>query len=84
MVTEFLHGIRVIKFNTWESYFLNKINKIRENELKFLKKKKYLEAFVGYFWSCTPTVMSVLTFMTYALLGNQLKPSKVCFCLVVF
>lgn len=77
MMTEFLHGIRVIKFYTWETYFFNKISKIRESELKQLRAKKYLDAFCVYFWACTPILMSVLTFTTYVLLGNQLTPSKV-------
>jgi ATP-binding cassette subfamily C (CFTR/MRP) protein 10 len=77
MMTEFLHGIRVIKFYTWENYFSNKINDIRESELKQLRFKKYLDAFCVYFWACTPILMSVFTFSTYVLIGNQLTPSKV-------
>ena len=78
-MTEVLHGIRVIKFYTWEKYFSNKINDIRECELKQLRNKKFLDAFCVYFWACTPILMSVFTFTTYVLLGNQLTPSKVIF-----
>jgi ATP-binding cassette subfamily C (CFTR/MRP) protein 10 len=78
-MTEFLNGIRVIKFYSWEKYFLNKINIVREKELKQLKAKKYLDAGCVYFWATTPILMSVLTFITYVLLGNKLTPSKVFF-----
>jgi ATP-binding cassette subfamily C (CFTR/MRP) protein 10 len=77
-MTEFLRGIRVIKFNAWEDYFLSKINRIRENELGRLKAKKYLDAFCVYFWASTPILISVFTFITYVYLGNELTPSKVC------
>ena len=76
-MTEFLHGIRVIKFYSWETYFLNRINDIREQELNQLKAKKYLDAGCVYFWACTPILMSVATFSTYVLVGNTLSPSKV-------
>ena len=76
-MTEFLHGIRVIKFYSWETYFLNRINDIREQELNQLKAKKYLDAGCVYFWACTPILMSVATFSTYVLVGNTLSPLKV-------
>ena len=77
-MTEFLNGIRVIKFYSWEKYFLNRINIVREKELKLLKAKRYLDAGFVYFWACTPLIMSVLTFTAYVLLGNVLLPAKVC------
>ena len=76
-MTEFLNGIRVIKFYSWEKYFLNRINGVREKELKLLKEKRYLDAGFVYFWACTPLLMSVLTFSTYVLVGNILVPTKV-------
>jgi ATP-binding cassette subfamily C (CFTR/MRP) protein 10 len=76
-MTEFLNGIKVIKFYAWEKYFLNRINVVREKELKQLKAKKYLDAGCVYFWATTPILMSVFTFITYVLLGNKLTPSKV-------
>jgi ATP-binding cassette subfamily C (CFTR/MRP) protein 10 len=83
-MTEFLYGIRVIKFYSWESYFINRINEIREKELEQLKAKKYLDAGCVYFWACTPILMSVATFTTYILIGNMLSPSKVFTSLALF
>lgn len=84
LMTEFLHGIRVIKFYSWEAYFLKRINEIREEELQQLKAKKYLDAGCVYFWACTPILMSVATFTTYVLVGNTLSPSKVFTSLALF
>ena len=76
-MTEFLSGIKVIKFYAWEECFLNRINEVRGKELNRLITKRYLDAGFIYFWSTTPLIMSVLTFTAYVLLGNRLTPSKV-------
>ncbi|RNA35298.1 multidrug resistance-associated 7 isoform X5 [Brachionus plicatilis] len=84
LMTEFLDGIRVIKFCAWEDYFIKRIDKVREQELGELKSKKYLDAGCVYFWASTPILMSVLTFSTYVWLGNVLTPAKVFTSLSLF
>ena len=76
-MNEILFGIRVIKFYAWESHFESKINDLREAELKSLKGRKYLDAMCVYFWATTPVLISILTFTTYSLMGNQLTAAKV-------
>ena len=49
----------------------------RAAELKSLKGRKYLDAWCVYFWATTPVIISILTFTTYALLGNKLTAAKV-------
>ena len=46
-------------------------------ELKSLKGRKYLDALCVYFWATTPVIISILTFTTYAALGNNLTAAKV-------
>nr|APD26503.1 ATP-binding cassette transporter subfamily C member 10 protein [Brachionus koreanus] len=75
LMTEFLDGIRVIKFCAWEDYFLKRIKIIREQEL---------DAGCVYFWASTPILMSVMTFSTYVWLGNVLTPAKVFTSLSLF
>nr|UOU03344.1 ATP-binding cassette subfamily C10 [Brachionus rubens] len=84
LMTEFLDGIRVIKFCAWEKYFIKRIEKVREQELNQLKSKKYLDAGCVYFWATTPILMSVLTFSTYVWLRNPLTPAKVFTSLALF
>jgi ATP-binding cassette subfamily C (CFTR/MRP) protein 10 len=74
----------VIKFCSWENYFINRINNAREKELSQLKAKKYLDAGCVFFWASTPILMSVLTFITYVKLGNELTPAKVFTSLALF
>jgi len=77
LVSEIIYGIRSIKMNTYENYFINRMNHVRKKELRALRGRKYLDAFCVYFWATTPVLISVLTFSTYTLLGNQLTPAKV-------
>ncbi len=76
-MTEILFGIRVIKFYNWEPHFSQKVADSREQELSYLKGLKYLDAVCVYTWAALPVVISVLTFITYTLLGHQLTAAKV-------
>jgi ATP-binding cassette subfamily C (CFTR/MRP) protein 10 len=57
---------------------------VREKELRQIRAKKYLDAGCVYFWASTPILMSVLTFITYAQLGNKLTAAKVFTSLALF
>jgi ATP-binding cassette subfamily C (CFTR/MRP) protein 10 len=84
LMTEILMSIRVIKFYAWERYFADRINTIRSSELHSLKGRKYLDALCVYFWATTPVLISILTFTTYVLIGNQLTAAKVFTSLALF
>lgn len=77
LMTEILFGIRVIKFYNWEPYFAQKVGECRQQELAHLKAIKYLDAMCVYTWAALPVVISILTFVTYVLLGHQLTAAKV-------
>ncbi|KAG5326417.1 MRP7 protein, partial [Pseudoatta argentina] len=77
LMGEILRGITTIKVNVWEDHFLRNIFKIRENEVKYLRSRKYLDALCVYFWATTPVIIAILTFATYVLLGNQLDAKTV-------
>ncbi|KAK1885150.1 Multidrug resistance-associated protein 7 [Dissostichus eleginoides] len=76
-MTEVLFGIRVIKFYNWEPHFTQKINTCRKEALSHLKALKYLDAMCVYTWAALPVVISILTFLSYTLLGPQLTAAKV-------
>uniref|UniRef100_A0AAQ4QG79 ATP-binding cassette, sub-family C (CFTR/MRP), member 10 n=1 Tax=Gasterosteus aculeatus aculeatus TaxID=481459 RepID=A0AAQ4QG79_GASAC len=77
LMTEILFGIRVIKFYNWEPHFAQKVAGCRERELSHLKALKYLDAMCVYTWAALPVVVSILTFVTFVLLGHQLTAAKV-------
>ncbi|KAJ8384161.1 hypothetical protein AAFF_G00208630 [Aldrovandia affinis] len=77
LMSEVLCGMRVIKFYAWESHFKQKITECRKQELRHLKTIKYLDAVCVYTWAALPVVISILTFITYVLLGHELTAAKV-------
>ncbi|KAG7213689.1 hypothetical protein KM043_002932 [Ampulex compressa] len=77
LIGETLSGITTIKLNVWEEHFLRNIFKLRESEIKYLSGRKYLDALCVYFWATTPVLISILTFSTYVLLGNELNAKTV-------
>ena len=77
LMSELLSGIRVIKCFNWQKFFSRKVNEKRGDELKHLKGRKYLDALCVFLWATTPVIISVLTFITYVLLGNTLTAAKV-------
>ncbi|NWH86570.1 MRP7 protein, partial [Aegithalos caudatus] len=77
LMTEFLSGIRVIKFYAWEKHFSTRINACRAEELQKLRAVSYLDALCVYLWAALPVVVSIAIFVTYVLLGHQLTATKV-------
>uniref|UniRef100_A0ACB8GBZ2 Uncharacterized protein n=1 Tax=Sphaerodactylus townsendi TaxID=933632 RepID=A0ACB8GBZ2_9SAUR len=77
LMTEFLCGMRVIKFYTWEQHFGTRVYGYRAKELKSLRAIKYLDAVCVYLWAALPVVVSIVIFITYVLLGHQLSATKV-------
>ncbi|NXY47604.1 MRP7 protein, partial [Ceuthmochares aereus] len=77
LMTEFLCGIRVIKFYTWEKHFSTRINACRAQELQKLRAVNYLDALCVYLWAALPIIISITIFITYVLLGHQLTAAKV-------
>ena len=72
LMSEILMGIRVIKMHSWEDLFEQRIIHLREQEVKYLKGRKYLDAFCVYFWATTPVIISSLVFGTFVLLNGKL------------
>ncbi|NWY02623.1 MRP7 protein, partial [Nothoprocta ornata] len=77
LMTEFLCGIRVVKFYAWEQHFGARIDACRAKELRKLRTIKYLDAMCVYLWAALPVVVSIVIFLTYVLLGHQLTATKV-------
>ncbi|NXY66448.1 MRP7 protein, partial [Callaeas wilsoni] len=77
LMTEFLCGIRVIKFYAWEKHFSTRINACRAKELQKSRAISYLDAVCVYMWAALPVIVSIAIFVTYVLLGHQLTATKV-------
>ncbi|XP_030766381.1 multidrug resistance-associated protein 7 [Sitophilus oryzae] len=83
IIAEVLRGIRAIKLYVWEEHFMSRISRLRSQELKYLRSRKYLDALCVYFWATTPVLISILTFVTYVLMGNKLTAATVFTCIAL-
>lgn len=54
LMNEILNGMKVLKLYAWEKSFENEIQKIRQKEVKILRKTAYFSAGTSFIWSCAP------------------------------
>ncbi|KAL9928388.1 ATP-binding cassette sub-family C member 10 isoform 1-T2 [Glossina fuscipes fuscipes] len=69
---EVINGAKQIKLHAWEDVFIKKIRALRQGEIKFLSKRKYLDALCVYFWATTPVLMCFFTFGVSVWMGSSL------------
>ncbi|KAL7748549.1 hypothetical protein RI367_005960 [Sorochytrium milnesiophthora] len=79
LMDEVLNGIKVIKLYAWEKFFMKRIFDVREQELATLKSYGYLTATQGFFWNCTPFLVSFATFGVYTWSGTDPLTSEKAF-----
>lgn len=77
LLQEILAGIRVIKLYSWDNIFLNKMAKLREQELKEIRKMRLSSALITTLTLALPVLASVATFICYASYGGKLTPEIV-------
>jgi len=76
LISEALNGIRVLKLYAWEDAFIEKIGKIREQEVYYLGRMNYLIVIFVLCIAGCPTAMPVIIFYTYIATGSQLDGAK--------
>ena len=77
LTNEVLQGIRAIKSYNWESPFAHQLHTIRDAELRGLKSAANMRSLLVCALSVAPSLVAVCSLSTYALLGNDLTPTKV-------
>ncbi|KAM8798712.1 multidrug resistance-associated protein 1 isoform 1-T1 [Eudromia elegans] len=86
LMNEILNGIKVLKLYAWELAFREKVLKIRQEELKVLKKSAYLAAMATFTWVCAPFLVALSTFAVYVMIdkNNILDAQKAFVSLALF
>nr|XP_009681743.1 PREDICTED: multidrug resistance-associated protein 1 isoform X3 [Struthio camelus australis] len=86
LMNEILNGIKVLKLYAWELAFREKVLKIRQEELKVLKKSAYLAAMATFTWVCAPFLVALSTFAVYVTIdkNNILDAQKAFVSLALF
>lgn len=59
-MNEVLNGIKVLKLYAWEIAFIRRINHIREQELKCIRKKAIISAVSSAIWTFVPILVRFL------------------------
>ena len=57
VMNEVLNGMKVLKLYAWEWSFHKKINTIRDEEIGFLRKDRYLGSVTAFSWMTAPTLV---------------------------
>ncbi|CAN6450107.1 unnamed protein product [Victoria cruziana] len=81
---ECLKFMRILKLQSWETLYMEKILKSRDSEKGWLGKYLYTCAAVAFLFWAAPTVVSVATFNVCILMGTPLTASKVFAALATF
>ncbi|XP_022694083.1 multidrug resistance-associated protein 1-like isoform X2 [Varroa jacobsoni] len=86
LMNEIFSGIKVLKLYAWELSFQDLVKSIRCKEIAKLKEMAYLNAGLGFLWTCAPFLVSLASFLTYVLLDkkNVLDPKKAFVSLTLF
>ncbi|XP_055327526.1 multidrug resistance-associated protein 1-like isoform X2 [Paramacrobiotus metropolitanus] len=79
LMNEILNGIKVLKLYAWEVPFQDEILKIRDRELRILRKAANYGVVSYVAWIMSPYAVALATFATYVLLDpkNQLTGANV-------
>lgn len=77
-MTEILRALRTVKLSNLEPYFEKRISQIRRKEIKYLKRRKYLDAICVYLWASAPLLIIISILTTYTvIMEEKLTPAKV-------
>ncbi|NXN08529.1 MRP1 protein, partial [Indicator maculatus] len=79
LLSEMLHGIKILKLYAWEPSYQRKVMSIREYEMDVLKSSGYLTIYSMLTLTCIPFMVSLATFGIFFLLDkeNVLTATKV-------
>ena len=79
-----LGGMKIIKLYAWERPFGDKIDSIRNKELKALWTYKLFQIGSRTLWTIVPTFVSISTFAAYSLSGHKLTAAEAFTSLALF
>ena len=91
--TEALEGMKLIKLQSWEKSFLQRISGIRCDELSVLRKWVSCHRFTvdrssgtlsSTLWEAIPLLTAIATFAAYVLSGHELKSSTAFTAIALF
>ena len=82
--TQVLNIMKIIKINSWEKYFYDKIKSQRETELGYLKKMQTLTLFINALSLSTSNITSLISILTHSFLSSEISISNILTSLYIF
>ena len=82
--TQVLNIMKIIKFNSWEKYFYDKIKSQREIELEYLKKIQTLTLFINALSLSTSNITSLISIIANSFLSSKISISNILTSLYIF
>ncbi|KAL0564979.1 hypothetical protein V5O48_017054, partial [Marasmius crinis-equi] len=79
-----LQGVRLIKAYAWEEFFTTMVGNLRKREIKTIRVSAIARSALVGFVVFVPTLASVLSFVTYALIGHDLNVAVIFSSLQLF
>ena len=85
-ILEILRNIKTVKLLAWEGIFLQKIVELRKNELHFMRKNSWLQAFFSLIFDSMPFVAALLAYSAFIWITKigYLSSEKVFVSLLLF
>ncbi|XP_025422003.1 probable multidrug resistance-associated protein lethal(2)03659 isoform X2 [Sipha flava] len=77
LMNEIISGLKVIKMYTWEKPFEYLVKNVRKNEIRSIKKSKYIGTFLISSWLFHTRVALFFSIFSYVFFGNFITAQKV-------
>ena len=84
MMSEIINSMRLIKMYAWEKPFTQRIDKLRKDEVKNLRKAAFLQSLTATISPSITIVAGFATFLTMTLAGVDLVTTKAFTMLSIF
>lgn len=81
---QILEGIRFIKLAAWEESYAEKMGALRKIETTHYKSFRSFEMMSAAMGRTTPAIAAMITFVSLAIFGTQLKPAEIFASLSIF
>lgn len=77
LLSQAIQGVRVMKMSGWEVEFSDRINEIRDEEVRTIQTASRYRALNEAIYFATSASVAVVIFVVHVLLGNELTPRDV-------
>ncbi|PPQ62804.1 hypothetical protein CVT24_000498 [Panaeolus cyanescens] len=72
VLNELIGAVKFIKFFAWEERWIQRALDAREVEMKWMIKARVNSVMFYLLWTCAPILVSIISFFTFVMVGNQL------------